>query len=304
MTANIAFNWMQTTTAPGTFTIESTGYVQGEMLDDPAVRYQLAGGVLATTETLPMWPGVAINETVLPNTGANPPDATQGGLITRATNVTGNAAGQITGFSVFNQAYGMTITPQSPVPLAASGMQVNFIRLRTNARVAVACAPSLVSLSGGTTTQQVSWDFDNQMLIPFVAAWAGESVASATYNSTSGILSLTFSTAPFGAGVGATNDGVFITVGGLAGTGAVASLNGNFPIVSTGTAGTVINVQAPAGLGTIAITSATGSLAAGGGQLNVQVLEVLVGNSMTVNFSPVTGFATYDRTGSVAVILI
>src|SRR6516164_9655521 len=118
MTATLNANYMPTTTAVGTFNVTSVGYVQGEFIDDPAIRYQLAGGVLSQSETLPMWGGVGINETTTPNTGANPPDGTQGGIISRATSVTAGAAGQLTGFSVFNQAYGMVITAQSPVPLA------------------------------------------------------------------------------------------------------------------------------------------------------------------------------------------
>ena len=42
----------------------------------------------------------------------------------------------------------------------------------------------------------------------------------------------------------------------------------------------------------------------GGGILPVRVLEVQVGNSMTVNYDPVTGFATWNRSGSCAVIQI
>ena len=45
------------------------------------------------------------------------------------TNVTGGGtAGSLTGFSVFDQAYGMINSPQSPVQLAATYMQVNFFR--------------------------------------------------------------------------------------------------------------------------------------------------------------------------------
>ena len=52
---SLSINPMQTTNALGGFSISSTGYVQGEAIDEPAVRYQLAGGVIATSETLPLF---------------------------------------------------------------------------------------------------------------------------------------------------------------------------------------------------------------------------------------------------------
>ena len=63
-TANISLNPLQVTSAPGTFGVQSEGYIQGVAMDDPAVRYALAGGVLATAETIPMWGGVGIFENV------------------------------------------------------------------------------------------------------------------------------------------------------------------------------------------------------------------------------------------------
>lgn len=298
MTANIAFNYMPTTVAQGTFNVTSTGQVQGVYLPDPAIRYQLFGGVLATTETIPMWGGVGINETVTPNgaSSTKPPADSLGGLITRATSVTAGAAGQLTGFSVFDQAYGMAITPQSPVPLAGSNMSVHLFRLGSNARIPVACASSLTSLETGTITQQVSWDFSLQQLIPYIAAYASASVSSVTYNSTTGILSLTFGAAPFGAGVGSTANGVPIAISGITG----GAVNGTWPITSTGTSGTVINVQIPSGLGSLTLSG--GTLAAGGGALPVKVLDIQAGNSMVVVWNGTN--ATWNYSGTIAVIQI
>ena len=304
MTASLpAFNWMPTTVAAGTFNVQSVGWVAGTFIDDPATRNELAGGVLATTETLPMWGGVAINETVTPNGASPAPDGVLGGLITRATSVTAGAAGQITGFSVFNQAYSMTITPQSPVPASASGMLVNFFRLGSNARIVVQCSPALSTLETGSVSQLVSWDFVNQQLTPYLAAYAAEAVTSGTYNSTTGIIALTFGTAPFGAGIGAGADGVYVTITGLAGTG-VAPLNGTWAVTGTASSGTVVSLQGPTGLGALTITGSTGNLTAGGGALPCKVLSIEAGNSMTVNYNPTTGNLTWTYTGTVAVIVI
>ena len=300
MTASIPFNYMTTTNGAGAFNTVSTGYVQGFFLDDPATRNELASGVLSTSETIPMWGGVAINETVTPNTGTNPPDGTQGGIISRATNVTANASGSVTGFSVFNQAYGMAITAQSPVPLAASGMQVNFFRLGSGARIVVAASSALTS--GGTINAQVSWDFVNQQLIPYQAAYTSASVQSATYTSGTGVLAVTFASAPAGA---SPTVGAYFSISGMTTSAGNASLvNGDFALVSSGSAGAVLNFNIGAGLGTITINSGTGTLAAGGGALNVKVLELLTTNAMTVVYNATTGFTTWNYNGSVAVILI
>jgi hypothetical protein len=303
MTAQLNANYMPTTNAAGTFNVSSSGWVQGMFIDDPAIRYQIAGGVLATTETLPISGGVGVG-------GANnPPLGELGGLITRATNLTAAAAGQLTGFSVFNHAYGMVISSGSPVPLAGSGMQVNFLRLGSNARVAVAALAALASLEQGVITQQVSWDFVGQQLIPYIAAWVSATAASATYNSTTGIIALTFSPAPLGAGIGSTANGVYLSLSGLtasggAGAANVGQLAGSFPIVSTATSGTVINLQGPIGLGAITLNSSLGTIAAGGGALPVKVLQIEVGNSMVVNYNAATGVATWNYTGTTAIILI
>jgi hypothetical protein len=158
MAASTPFPLAQTN-FQNTFSVQSDGAIQGTFVDDPAVRYALSGGILATSETVPMWGGVAIAEAI-PDP-ANQNDAL-GGAITRAAATAG-----ITGFSVFNQANAMVITPQSSVPLAGSGMQVNFFRLGSGARIWVQCDPALVSDEGNPITTQFTWDFVNQKLIAF-----------------------------------------------------------------------------------------------------------------------------------------
>jgi hypothetical protein len=82
------------------------------------------------------------------------------------------------------------------------------------------------------------------------------SASSVTYNSTTGIITATFTTAPFGANVSSTINGDYVNLFGLTGTG-VAALNSSWPITSTASAGTVIDMQGPTGLGTLMITSPT-----------------------------------------------
>lgn len=294
MTANISFNPWVTTNGIGSFNIQSAGYVQGTALDDPSTRYALSGGVLAGTETIPMWGGVGISETTSPVTGG-PLNGVTGGNITRATTQTAATSGQLTGFSVFDQNYSAVNTPQSPVPLVASGMTLNFYRLGSRARIAVGIDPSLVDLEGNVITQQVSWDFVNQLLVPFVGTLT---ISSGTYNNTTGVVTLTMS-APIVFGPGDS-----IVVSGLSGSGNFALLAGTFTALA-GTTGSTVVYNAGAALGASAISG--GSLTLGSGAssaLPCKILNVNIGNSMTVVYTAATGFATWNRSGSCAIIQI
>jgi hypothetical protein len=175
----ITINPVVQTNAPGTFGIQWDGLIQGTAQPDPETRFALSSGWLDPAETLPMWGGVGITENV-PQNQANPPPVNapgvnQQGMIQRATNVTGGATVKtLTGFSVFDQAYGMINSPQSPVPLAAGYMQVMFYRLGSMARLALKMDPTLAAaLYGLPVTEPIGWDFTNQMLI---ASGAGVTV--------------------------------------------------------------------------------------------------------------------------------
>lgn len=156
---NLPFNPSLTTNAAGSFSAQSIGYIQGVALDDPAVRNSLTQGTLATTETIPMWGGVAIKE-FIPASGDY-----RGGSVARAAS---NA--EIKGFSVYNQAGSMLTTPQSQAPVALGNDAVMFYRLGSKARIAVAIDPTLAAtLVNGTTLidAQVSWDYTNQKIVAY-----------------------------------------------------------------------------------------------------------------------------------------
>lgn len=297
MTAQISFNPVLTTNASGSFNTSSSGYIQGVQLDDPSARFTLAGGILATTETIPMWGGVGISEFVAGNATAGyigspgGPNSAAGGQIFRATALTGAKA--LTGFSVFNQAHGMINTPQSPVPLAGSLMQVNFVRLGSGARVTVKCDPLLAALSGtDIITQPVAWDFVNQLLIPQVTS---DVPTLATYN-VSGLVTVQLTT---GLGI---SPGDSVTVSGLTGSGSFAAANGTFT-AAAGTTGTTLTYTIAPSL-TMTLTTSGSPVVTTGAALACKVLDINSTNSMTVTYDPSTGFATWDRNGSTAVILI
>lgn len=293
MSAQIAFNPLVTTNAAGSFNVQSDGYIQGQAMDDPSARFRLAGGILASTETIPMWGGVGISETTSPYSGGSK-NGVLGGSITRAAQiaVAGTPAdGDLTGFSVFDQDHSMINTPQSPVPLAASGMSVNFYRFGSNARIALAIDPALVDLEGHVITQLVSWDFALQRLIPGVAAYPANVFSAETRALVGGIYVATATTTtPHGIGVG--DD---FTVSGVT----PDAYNGTFTAIA-GTTGSTLKYN----LGTVdpGATTVQGQLNAGGGYVPVKILNVQIGNSMVVSYDPATGFATWNRSGSTALV--
>jgi hypothetical protein len=303
MTANIPFNAFVTTNAVGSFNTTASGLIVGTAYGDPAVRYQLAGGVLGTTETLPMPGGVGITE-ILQN-DAYSATATSGSLgptITRALNLTAYNANSLTGFSVFDQNYAAVNSPQSPVPLSASGQLVNFYRLGSLARIAVQCSASLASLVGGVNVPEVSWDFVNQMLVPYTPGYSANTITGAVWAATSGgQITFTVSTNPTALVFAGDN----ILVSGIVNSPTSPNgFNGTWVVVST--TSTTIVVSAPASSGTAFGTySSAGTVnAAVGGSLPVKVLSVDLGNSMVPVYSSATGFWTWNRSGNAAVIMI
>jgi hypothetical protein len=300
MTASVPGTYLPTTAFAGTFLAQSIGYVQGFLIQDPVSRYFIMGGVLANTETLPMWGGVGVSAATSPVTGTNPPDPSLGQLITRASQIA-TGTGSLDGFSVFDQAYGMSITAASPVPLTPSYGQVNWVPLGTDARLCVAVSSNFASFEGNPINQQVSWDFVNQQLINYVPAYAAQNFTSATYTSATGVIAITFGTAPFGASAGDLYDGTIVTVSGMSGAGN-APLNGSWPVKTTGTSGTVVSLSGPTGLGVITITG--GALLAGGGLLPVKVLEIIPSNCITVSYNSTTNIATWSYNNPLALIMI
>lgn len=288
MVANIPFNPYAQTNAPESFNISATGYIQGTAMDDPSTRYRLRGGYLAGDETLPMWGGVGIYEEVPGPANANPPNPQfpYGGKVGRATLLTGAKA--LTGFSVFDQDYAMINSPQSPVPLQASGGSVHLYPLGSLARIAVACSPNLISLEGGLITQQVSWDFTAQELIPFEAAHAPLAISAITWNA---------NVASVVVAVNTLTTGGYVTISGSD----IAAYNGDWgPITVVDTTHFTFAMPLDADPG----DATTGQVDAGGGALPCKILRVSAEGNMIVMRDPTTGFVNWNRNGAAALIQI
>lgn len=289
-TSAIPFSPNLTTNGLGSFQIASTGLVQGTILPAPGERNLLSGGVLSTAETLPMWGGVGISELIPGVAGGTAIEL--GSIISRATliNTTG-AAGALTGFSVFDQNHAGIITPTSPVPLTPSSGLVNFFRFGSDIRIALAIDPVLATLINGGIGQQVSWDFNFQRICPFVAAYAANVITASSWAATNGGQATYTTTSAHGLTVGAD-----ITITGET----PAGYNGDFTTI-TGTTGSTIVVAMPVNPGA---STVQGTLVAGGGALPVRILDVEIGNSMTVNQPDANGNVSWNRSGSCAIVIL
>ena len=259
MVATISINPIATTNGLGSFGVSWDGLIQGEAQDNPAVRFQLAGGTVASTETAPMWGGIAVQALV--GGAAGGPNAALGQILKRATQET-----EIAGFTVFDQAHDMIQSPESSVPLAASFMQINYYRLGSRARIAVAASPNLVDLEGQAIGTAVAWDYTNEQLEPYVSATVSggtyataTTISSGTYVSATGLTTLTTNAAH------GLLPGDPFTLSGMTGTGSFASLNGSF-VAGAGTtgstlvftAGTMLTLTITGGdLGTVGVTLTT-----------------------------------------------
>ena len=289
---NIPYNPWITTVAGGMFNTASEGLRQGTAFPDPVTRNAARTSVLALDETLPMWGGVGVYMDVPGVAGG--PNPALGPVVGRADALTGSKA--LAGFSVFDGANAMVVTPQNRVPLAAPGNQVICYPLGSRARIIVAADPELVDLAGGPIKPQVSWDFVAQRLVPFNAS--ALTITSGTYNNTTGLVTLTMS-APINFDAGAA-----VILSSLTGTGAYASLNGTWTSIEP-TGVSTVSFLAPAALGASTITG--GSLTLGSGAnsaLPVAVLEVQGANCEIVEYDASTGFYNWNFDGAAAVIQI
>jgi hypothetical protein len=278
------------TTTQGLFNVSSVGLRQGTAFPDPATRNAQRTCVLADDETLPMWGGVGVYENI-PGV-ANGPNPALGPVCGRATALTGSKA--LAGFSVFDGANAMITFPQSPVPLADVGNQVMTYGLGSRARIVVAVDPALITLQGDPINSNVSWDFVNQRLVPYLGTLT---ISSGTYDTGTDIVTLTMS-API-----TFDAGDAIVLSSLTGTGAYASLNGTWTAIEP-TGGSTVSFLAP---GLSALTVTGGSLTLGSGAsslLPVKILDIQDTNCMVVEYDSDTGFATYNYDGAAAVILI
>ncbi|EJX9497233.1 hypothetical protein OE253_000373 [Salmonella enterica] len=285
MASALSVNPMQTTNARGTFYAKSDGLIQGVALDDPAARYALASGTLASDEIKPLWGGLPVNELV---PGAS--SAPRGSIIKRAASLS-----QLVGFSVFNQAHNGLTTPQSPVPLLLSNMSVSFYRLGSGMRVPVKASDAVISLAsaGISVNQPLVWNFAEDCLDVFSTAAADVATTSITWTAPTASLA-GFATATTASAHGL-KVGAYVAISGAV----PAAYNGTVQVLSVPS---FTPVSVPSGNATTQGT--TGAAKEQDVALPVKIIEMQMGNSKTVSYDSATGFATWNDSGNAAVILL
>lgn len=285
--ANLSLNPMATTNAAGSFGVQSDGFIQGVALDDPANRFNLASGTVAATETKPLWGGLPVAE-LLPGVKSSP----RGSTIRRAVSLA-----ELEGFTVFNQAHNGLTTPQSPVPLYASGMSVSFYRLGSNMRVPLKASVQVVALgtAGASVKTALAWDFVNdRVTTAAAAAFAGSDIATSSVTYSNGVATATTASAH---GLTA---GQYVKISGVA----PAAYNGTVVVLSVPTATTFTYAPASAPGGSATTQGTIGAVAQADITLPVKVLSIENGNSKTVSYDSTTGFLTWKNDDACALVLL
>jgi hypothetical protein len=155
---SITLNPTVTTNAAGSFFDSSDGYVAGSMaVVDPAALQKLEIGTVAAAATAFLYGGVGLTvNTPLSGSLAGP-------QINIAT-----AYSNLIGFAVWDQAAAGIQTPQSPAALYGPGNTMSFFAFGSGACIALPIsntnAANLLNVAKNT---ELSWDFTNQVVIPF-----------------------------------------------------------------------------------------------------------------------------------------
>lgn len=296
----------QTSNFSGSFYSTSFGDVQGTFYDDPAARWALSYGYLSPsdTNTAPLWGGVLVSAQVPTPATANPNVALGTPLVHATTLTTTTASGGASGFAVFNQAYNGVIVPgANNVPTFYSGDTIGWCPFGSGMRVAVKADPSLAAYEGGAVGQQLSWDFNNQVLTEYDASTATIAASSTvTWASTAGG-QLTFPVAAWtGAWQPAAGDILNISGATNSGTGGAAAINTNFIVVSS--TSTQVILAAPAASGVFGTIGGSPVINFGTGAFpsSVSMILLTTSNCMTVNWNGTS--ATWNPNGCVAVLRI
>ncbi|EFT3162788.1 hypothetical protein ACP817_18445 [Escherichia coli] len=285
--ANLSLNPMATTNAAGSFGVQSDGFIQGVALDDPANRFNLASGTVAATETKPLWGGLPVAE-LLSGVNSSP----RGSTIRRAVSLA-----ELEGFTVFNQAHNGLTTPQSPVPLYASGMSVSFYRLGSNMRVPLKASAQVVALgtAGASVKTPLAWDFvNNQVTTAAAAAFSGADIDTTAVTYSNGVATATTASAH---GLTA---GQYVKISGVD----PAAYNGTVVVLTVPSTTTFTYAPASAPGGSATTQGAIGAVAQADITLPVKVISIESGNSKTVSYDSATGFLTWNNTDSCALVLL
>lgn len=273
----ISINPIITKNALGSFSVQSGGYVQGIIVDDPVNIYRVAGGKVKSTQTKSLYAGMAISE-FIPSS-----DDPLGSIVDLAADT---AVANITGFIVGNLNHSAIISQSSNVPLIMAGMGAQFCRLGSGVRIPLAIDPALASLDGGLINQAVSWDFEKQQIVSYNSQTTQLTISAMTWSG--GIVSVTTSAANTFA------TGNWVVISGDSATG----YNIDTPITVVDTTHFTFPLAINPGA-----SGGSPVVLAGGGSLPIKILKIQVGNS-AVAVVDSSGNINYNNSGSCALVLL
>jgi|SRR5580700_880614 hypothetical protein len=163
----LTLNPMLTSNSAGLFGAQTIGKVAGCLYPKPNARFNLRAGTIAASVTGLVYAGVAISA-ALASQANQSVGAQQGPQLTLAT-----ALANFAGFAVADQSFAGIMTPQSTVPLFSPGMSISFVEPGSESVIALPIsAANAANLLSASQYTQLSWDFTNEVVIPYTGAGA------------------------------------------------------------------------------------------------------------------------------------
>jgi hypothetical protein len=161
----VNINPMLTSNAAGLFGANTIGKVAGCLYPKANARFNLRAGSIAAAVTGLIYGGVAIAAN-LPSQVGQSVENLQGPQLSLAT-----GGPNFAGFAVWDQSFAGIQTPQSQVPLFTAGMSISFVEPGSESVIALPISASnAAALANAPQYAQLSWDYTNQLVIPYTAA--------------------------------------------------------------------------------------------------------------------------------------
>lgn len=161
----VTLNPMPVTDASGSFFISSQGYVAGTVYPNAAARMFLQAAVIdpSASSSAFFYGGVGITAKIV-NPGGSPAlSSALDKMLDLAT-----AVGNLTGFAVFDQSAAGIQTPNSQVPTYSPGQSLNFYGFGSGACIKLPISnTNAQALLGVADNTALSWDYTNQVVIPY-----------------------------------------------------------------------------------------------------------------------------------------
>lgn len=167
-----------TTNSANSFLLDSDGFVAGTIVGKFPDRYSLEGGVVAATQTTPLYGGLPITLTV------TAPSSSGGSSGLGESAVIATAEANVDGWCVFDQASAGVISATSNVPLYYANGSLNFVRTGSGVWLALPVKPADVdTLAGGASNQAIYWDYTNNYVAATGTGALGYQIISLNQNS-------------------------------------------------------------------------------------------------------------------------